>query len=78
MNFRRDDKQAEVLYRRTLKMKEQCFGGDHITVARTLYQLGKLLKTQTSKPVRSQALQYLRRALDIRTTKLGRLNKLYY
>lgn len=52
-------------------MREECFGSDHILVANTLFQLGKLLRLQRSSPVRTQALQYLQRALDIRTKILG-------
>lgn len=66
-----DQRQAESLYRRALKIREQCLGPEHLLLATTLFHLGKLLNFQGSFPAKREAMQHLKRALDIRTQKLG-------
>nr|XP_022299795.1 uncharacterized protein LOC111108304 isoform X3 [Crassostrea virginica] len=62
---------SEGVYRRVLKIREDCLGREHLAVGETLFQLGKLLEEEINYAAKCEAVQLLRRALDIRTTKLG-------
>ncbi|KAJ8301148.1 hypothetical protein KUTeg_020135 [Tegillarca granosa] len=54
----------------TVKIQEECRGKDDITVANTLFELGKLLQDEISFQAKCEAVRLLRRALDIKTSKL--------
>lgn len=66
-----DKIRAESLYRKTIKIREACQGATHLSVADTLVALGKLLMEEISYGAKTEAVDLLRRALDIKTTNLG-------
>ncbi|XP_061187631.1 uncharacterized protein LOC133195719 isoform X1 [Saccostrea echinata] len=71
-NYRGFDRvRSEGVYRKVLKIREDCLGKEHLAVADILFQLGKLLQDEINYAAKCEAVQLLRRALDIRTTKLG-------
>ncbi|XP_048741170.2 uncharacterized protein LOC125655060 isoform X3 [Ostrea edulis] len=71
-NYRGFDRvRSESVYRKVLKIREEFLGIDHLAVGDTLLQLGKLLQDEINYGAKCEAVQLLRRALDIRTTKLG-------
>lgn len=71
-NYRGFDRgRSEGVYRKVLKIREDCLGKDHPAVGDTLFQLGKLLQEEINYAAKCEAVQLLRRALDVRTTKLG-------
>ncbi len=61
--------QAEMLYKRSLKIKEKCLGEDHSSVAITLNNLGELYRQQSRY---DEAEPLYKRSLVIREDKLGK------
>ncbi len=69
--FRYDRYEAEMLYSRTMQIREASLGPDHLLLATTLFHLGRLLMKDISFSTKQDALTLLTRSLDIRTQKLG-------
>ena len=69
--FSYDKMAAEDAFRRVLDIREHHLDKDHLLVADTLVQLGKLLKDEPSYAARTECQRLLRRALDIKITQLG-------
>ncbi|XP_046333250.2 tetratricopeptide repeat protein 41-like [Haliotis rufescens] len=66
-----DKAQAEHLYSRAIEVREQCLTPNHLLTAEILYELGCLIGEQPSYSAKMESIKLLRRALDIRTTRLG-------
>ncbi|XP_067684110.1 tetratricopeptide repeat protein 41-like [Haliotis asinina] len=66
-----DKAQAEHLYSRAIEVREQCLTSNHLLTAEILYELGCLIGEQPSYSAKMESITLLRKALDIRTTRLG-------
>ncbi|XP_071960827.1 putative tetratricopeptide repeat protein 41 [Antedon mediterranea] len=63
-----DKVQAEEYYRRSLSIRETHLMPDHLLVATTLLELGKLLRSIGTYQYKKEAASLLQRSLDIHTT----------
>ncbi|XP_070559768.1 tetratricopeptide repeat protein 41-like [Ptychodera flava] len=62
---------AEPMFRRALQIREKSLGQKHLLVATTLFHLGRMLNTNGSRQYKKEAIELLKRSLDLRSTLLG-------
>ncbi|CAD5123326.1 DgyrCDS11683 [Dimorphilus gyrociliatus] len=59
------------LYERAIIIREKSLGKEHLSIADSLHQLALVVKKDHSKSANQKCSEYLKRAMDIRNTKLG-------
>lgn len=59
------------LYERAIIIREKALGKEHLSIADSLHELALVVKKDHSKSANQKCSDYLKRAMDIRNTKLG-------